>query len=213
MHEQRRPLRGGGCPDSPGGYLLFLSPAPWGAADPLRMYGPLLLRGEQPIYAGSAVNLAERERRHLKTLGGAADFDLPRLRILPLVTTSVAAALYVEAVLTAVLRPVFNEPNLSGLGSRCQGALRVRGQRVSAFDCLHRRPWAASPPLGAVVAARLALAAHVVRPRRGPSWSSLPIPDSPNASSSDRVGHVTSSGSCITPSSGGAVSAAALATP
>lgn len=97
--------------------------------------------GGYPLYAGSAHDLADRERRHRRKLAASADFDLGDVSLIALRTRYAAAALYTEAILIDEFRPVWNQPWLSGFGSKAQGRVRTEGQRVSPWSRFH-------PPTG-----------------------------------------------------------------
>lgn len=98
----------------------------------------------QLLYVGSGQDLRDRHGRHRISLESVDGLDPDRIRIRCLLTPSSATALLVERLLIARLRPVWNEPWLSGFGSRQQGRTRTAGQRRTAWDVLHPgRHWAA----------------------------------------------------------------------
>lgn len=126
-------------PREPGVYGFFAvglsqfrqrGPARGGDVSPLE-------NGTFPCYIGCARSLSERLARHrvncaqLPGLGGGEC-----LHVAVLETPSHAAALYVEKLFLDLLRPLFNEKFLSGLGQRSPGADRISVQRESAFGVL-----------------------------------------------------------------------------
>lgn len=123
----------------PGAYLMLY-------CGDLDMYAPvarsadrtsIIDAGGYPIYAGSASSLRERRQRHVLNLRGLRDLSEDDLRLVVIPTTSVAGALYVEELFIKAFQPVWNQPWLAGFGSKRQGRVRERGQRVSAWNVLH----------------------------------------------------------------------------
>lgn len=99
--------------------------------------GSIVEEGGYPIYAGSAVSLRERRRRHQRNLVGLRDLAEDDLRIVAVSTLSKAGAVYLEQLFIDAFRPVWNEPWLAGFGSKRQGRTREQGQRVSPWNVLH----------------------------------------------------------------------------
>ena len=127
---------------SPGAYVLLyrgdlplyeLARRPRGRTD-LRSISEA---GGAPIYVGAATSLAERRGRHEKNLAPCSDIGDDDLLAVALPTSSVAGAFYIERLLMATFRPVWNEPFVSGFGSKPQGASRTRHQRVPRWSVLH----------------------------------------------------------------------------
>lgn len=128
-------------PHAPGVYLLLTScdfPAyqqlrrPDGADNRSMMLG-----GGYPIYAGYATDLAERCGRHRHKIGNATNLALTDFQLIALQTFTPATAIYAEAVLISELQPVWNQYWASGFGSKSQGKIRERGQRVTPWNRLH----------------------------------------------------------------------------
>ena len=86
---------------------------------------------------GSAKELRERAGRYRTKLRECVDLHVDEMLVVAMPTTSHAGALYIEGLLIAAFAPVWNEPWLSGFGSKPQGATRTRHQRVSAWQTLH----------------------------------------------------------------------------
>lgn len=172
---ERQPLVKADLPAGPGGYALFLGPGegPVGICDTL--LAPMAT-GEMPLYAGAAVDLAGRAARYKSpaSLAGAQDFPMERVWIAAVPTRTTAGAVCVEAVLIAAFQPPFNQPALSGLGSRVPGRNRIAASRVTAFDALFRRTWAGTASPIRICSARLALAAKAIAAdTAGTAWPPL----------------------------------------
>lgn len=105
-----------------------------GGRDDLR---PIAAGGGAPLYVGSAKELRERAGRYRTKLRGCIDVHVEDMLVVAMPTASHAGALYVEGLLIAAFAPVWNEPWLSGFGSKPQGSIRTRHQRVSAWQTLH----------------------------------------------------------------------------
>ncbi len=123
----------------PGAYLMLYCGDLDMYARAARAGGPtsLLEGGGYPIYAGSAASLIERRQRHVRNLEGLIDLSEDDLRIVLVPTTSEAGAGYVEKLFIRAFEPVWNQPWLAGFGSKRQGRIRERGQRVSPWNVLH----------------------------------------------------------------------------
>lgn len=93
--------------------------------------------GGAPIYVGSASSLRERRRRHERNVRACIDVDSNDLLVVALPTRTLAGALYVERLLMDAFRPVWNQPFLSGFGSKPQGTTRTRHQRIPRWSVLH----------------------------------------------------------------------------
>lgn len=127
---------------SPGGYLLlyrgeldcYQRLARPGGVDDRRC---LIEAGGYPIYAGSASALGQRARRHVLNVRACVDISSDDLMMVTLPTATPAGALYLEAMLIAAFRPVWNQAWLAGFGSQPQGSARRRHQRVPAWNVLH----------------------------------------------------------------------------
>lgn len=129
--------------DSPGSYVLLYS----GALslydrlrpDPSRVQrrDPLVISGGAPLYVGKARSLGVRMSQHIKYLQSCLDVSSEDLMVIALPTASEAGALYIEGLLAAAYRPVWNQPWLSGFGSKPQGVTRTRHQRVPPWSVLH----------------------------------------------------------------------------
>jgi hypothetical protein len=59
------------------------------------------------------------------------------LLVVALPTRTLAGALYLERLVMDVFRPVWNQPFLSGFGSKPQGTTRTRHQRIPRWSVLH----------------------------------------------------------------------------
>jgi len=154
--------------EKPGVYVLFArheTPA-------LRRYGSAITEGTFPIYVGSAQMLPNRLNRHRKTLVSARGLDVDDFYVGVVYTDSLAMALAVEEILIKELRPPWNERPMSGFGSAPQGAGRL-AQKVSGFDCLHRRDWASAPSTAEQSHARKALRTYCASGYARALWSTL----------------------------------------
>lgn len=93
--------------------------------------------GTYPVYIGSAQDLGERFRRHRRNTSQVTNLRRGQdLLVVPLMLHSVAAARYVEGLLVDRLEPCWNQPWLSGFGSRPQGATRA-DQAPPRWNALH----------------------------------------------------------------------------
>ena len=154
--------------ERPGIYVLFArheTPA-------LRRYGNEIVAGTFPIYIGSAQMLPNRLNRHRKTLVSARGLDVDDFYVGVVYTDSLAMALAVEEILIKELRPPWNERTMSGFGSAPPGAGRL-AQKVSGFDCLHRRDWANKPTSQELASARKSLRTYRASGYARALWSAL----------------------------------------
>lgn len=132
---ERWPIRDAAPSAAPAWYLVFYDAAPDDA-----LYGPL--EGRWPLYAGSCKSLAERMGRHRVSVARVAGLELRRFWVAAVLTPTLAEARLAEELLIGTLGTVWNQPWVSGFGSRMQGATRVAGQAPARWDVLHPRPWA-----------------------------------------------------------------------
>ena len=93
--------------------------------------------GGAPVYVGSAQSLCERRGRHENNLRRCHDITTDDLLIITLPAPSEAGARHVELLLMATFRPVWNEPFVSGFGSKPQGTSRTKHQRPPKWSILH----------------------------------------------------------------------------
>lgn len=161
----RQPLLESRVTTQAGIYLLFYD-------GPLAVY-TRIADGSYPVYVGAAVNLAERLTRHRRNLRRVDNLDGgDHLHVLTMATESCAGALYAESLIGHLLAPVWNQPFLSGFGSRAQGANRT-GQAPPPWDVLHPGRRVGRGPT-TVTTALLERAArdHLARTVR-PAWAKL----------------------------------------
>lgn len=132
----------------PGTYLLVYAGA-------LALYRPIARHW--PIYVGSAISLSERMGRHRRNLADVEDLDIGDFAVVTIPTCSHHLGVYLEALATTEFRPVWNQPFLSGFGSRFQGRARAH-QRRAAWSVLHpgRRCSSGTPLYSRVELAELA---------------------------------------------------------
>jgi len=154
---------------TPGFYLLFLEEGRGGAD--LGRYGWLREGARYPVYAGSAHDLRQRMRRHAGTLDGAEGIDLAQVLAVTIPTRTSAGALFGEAVALDAWRPLWNQPRLTGFGSRYPGRNRVRSQTPTAWDGLHRRQWARPGTGRRRLLARLDVATYLLNIQPGRRWA------------------------------------------
>lgn len=138
LSTQTQALRSAEAPRGPGCYVLFYS----GGHPLYRRAGASAVA----MYIGAATSVADRLGRHRVSLAPVADLTIDDFLVVALPTRSIGQATYVEYLLAAELRPVWNDFRLRGFGSRAQGSIRSRGQTRSPWDTLHPgRPWATGP--------------------------------------------------------------------
>jgi hypothetical protein len=168
LHRNREPLWGADPPKLAGVYLLFGLHVP-----PYRH--PLVQVGCFPLYAGSAVQLQERLRRHRRNALGVPSLDSGRrLHVVWLELNGPGSALLVERLLIDLLKPLWNEPFLRGFGSRWQGRTR-ENQAPPPWAVLHpgRRVGTGPSPVSSGL---LALqAAHHLESTACPLWGPLDV--------------------------------------
>jgi len=97
--------------------------------------GSITCDGGYPIYVGSALDLAERARRHQRK--AEALLEPGALLFVGLATASLAGGVYAERILIDQFRPVWNQPWLAGWGSKRQGRTRTASQKPSPWAALH----------------------------------------------------------------------------
>ncbi len=115
------PVRG------PGTYLLIYTGR-------LALYDPIA--GRWPIYVGSSVSLSKRLSEHRRNLASVHDLDAQDFYVSSIATKSRYLAAYLEALGRAAFKPVWNELQVAGFGSRFQGRARAQ-QRLAAWSVLH----------------------------------------------------------------------------
>ena len=98
---------------------------------------PIAGAGGAPLYVGSAKELRERAGRYRTKLRSRVDLHVNDMLVVAMPTVSHAGALYIEGLLIEAFTPVWNEPWLSGFGSKPQGSSRTRHQRTSTWQTLH----------------------------------------------------------------------------
>lgn len=99
-----------------------------------------------PAYIGSSEgDLRSRLHRHVRSLDEAAGVDPARTEVQFVETRTRWRALKLEAMLIEHHQSPWNVA-VPGFGSNPQGGVRVRGQRIPLWDCLHpgRRGYAPS---------------------------------------------------------------------
>ena len=96
--------------------------------------GSLTEDGGYPLYIGSAMELAERARRHVKNMIPVIGFDVRDFSVIVLPTRTYAGARYAEELLLSAFAPALNVA-VRGYGSKNQGSKRV-GQAVCEFNVL-----------------------------------------------------------------------------
>jgi len=99
-----------------------------------------------PAYIGSSEgDLRSRVRRHIRSLDEAAGVDPERTYVQFVETRTGWRALKLEAMLIEHHQAPWNVA-VPGFGSNAQGDVRVQGQRMPLWDCLHpgRRGYAPS---------------------------------------------------------------------
>lgn len=106
------------------------------------LYGGL--KGHAVVYVGSTQSATRRLGEHRQSLEGVEDLSPAEFWVGLLPTNSVEMSRHIEARIIRLLDPPWNRPDWAGFGSKPQGRVRQRGQRISAWDRLHPgRPWAA----------------------------------------------------------------------
>lgn len=126
---------GESAPTSPGFYVIAYD----GEAEPydsVRASGTTLDCGGWPLYAGAARDLRERMASHANALRDHPELPADDFVFACVSTASRAGAGYLEALVIAELRPVWNEKWVHGFGSKQQGSRRS-GQQISLWDTLH----------------------------------------------------------------------------
>ena len=101
-----------------------------------RSAGSITEGGGYPMYAGSAIQLKARFRRHLCSLAPVRSLPVDDLLAVPLVTGSWDGATYAERILIRAFDPLLNKSFLAGFGSRAQGQGREKTQRMAPFNVL-----------------------------------------------------------------------------
>lgn len=126
---------GESAPTSPGFYVIAYD----GEVEPydsVRAIGATLGCGGWPLYAGAARDLRERMASHANALRSHPELPADDFVFACVSTLSRAGAGYLEALVIAELRPVWNEKWVQGFGSKQQGSRRS-GQQISLWDTLH----------------------------------------------------------------------------
>lgn len=171
LHQPLRPLVGGGLPDGPGIYLLFLQAPPLpevyeAVAGPSSCW---------PVYAGKAqLSVAARTARHIVNIDHTSNLSSDRVWMASLELGSPESVVYAEVLVLKHLKPVWNTV-LTGFTSCRQGATR-RTQRLPRHALLHPSPnVGAGAPLATVEAVKAEAWEHLRRTVPiGGGWPALP---------------------------------------
>jgi hypothetical protein len=167
----------------PGVYVLFVTGGARQKCQTNPLYGRLL-RGADPVYAGSASVLAERGDWHVPTLRSVAGLDPNHVWVAMLELPGAHDfALALERTLIALCNPLWNSM-LRGFGGRKFG--EGRKQATSWFDALHQpvhgREWVRPPSAWEELRSVFGVLDYVVRPVAGVDlWGDLWSPKPPAA--------------------------------
>jgi len=140
----RLPLRDAAdaAPNAPAVYVQFAASR---RPEFIDLVGPMVGRGEYPLYIGSALQAAGRLRRYVQSLAKLPNVDVDELFVAVLPCTTSASALFAEAcLLDGPVRGVMN--GIGGWGSKVPGARRTQ-QSASPVDALFApgRRWTRPP--------------------------------------------------------------------